>query len=55
MFNVWFFLQNVQHLLGWEDRDEVLHLLGFRLEIGPEYFLNRVIAKVYPSWAGHPR
>ena len=42
-------------MLGWEDRDEVLHLLGYRLEIGPDYFLNRVIAKVYPSWAGHPR
>ena len=33
----------------------MLHLLGFRLEIGPVYFLNHVIAKVYPSWAGHPR
>ena len=33
----------------------MLHLLGYRLEVGPDYFLNRVIAKVYPSWSGHPR
>ena len=48
-------LQNVRHLLGEEDRDEILKLLGYRLEVGPEFFLNRVIAKVYPSWAGHPQ
>ena len=48
-------VQDVQHLLGWEDRDELLHILGYRLEVGPDYFLNRVVAKVYPSWSGHPR
>ena len=47
--------QNVQHLLGWEDRDEILHILGYRLVLDQEYVLNRVVAKVYPSWAGHPR
>ena len=48
-------LQRVQHLLGWEDRDEILHLLGYRLELDPEYVLGRIIGKVYPSWAGSPR
>ena len=47
--------QNVQHLLGWEDRVEILHLLGYRLEHNPEFVLGQRLVKVYPFWAGSPR
>ena len=48
-------VQNVQHLLGWEDRVQILHLLGFRLEHSQEFVPDQRIVKVYPFWAGDLR
>ena len=51
-----FCVQDVQHLLSPEDRDEILVLLGYRLVLDHEQqFFGRVIARVYPSWSGDAR
>ena len=47
--------QEVQHLLGPEDHDEILQVLGYRLVPEPERIFNRVIGKVYPFWSGDSR
>ena len=48
-----FCVQDVQHLLSPEDRDEILVLLGYRLVLDHEQqFFGRVIARVYPFWSG---
>ena len=48
-------VQDVQHLLGQEDHDKILTLLGYRLVPDHEQLFGRVIAKCYPFWAGSSR
>ena len=55
MFNSFLCGQEVQHLPGPEDRDEILQLLGYRLVLEHERILGRLIQKVYPFWAGDSR